>query len=123
MRATSELVERDSTEMSCSSKYTNNQTYIIYWLLLQVKGSVTFNGHTHEEFVPQKTAMYVSQNDLHNGQLTVRETLEFSARTQGVGTQYRESHLLLQRASESTLGLSICFIQSYYNIQEFSEWV
>jgi hypothetical protein len=62
---------------------------------------VTFNGHTHDEFVPQKTAMYVSQNDLHNGELTVRETLDFSARMHGVGTQYRESHLPLQRASLS----------------------
>ena len=72
--------------------------------MLQVKGTVTFNGHTHDEFVPEKTAMYVSQNDLHNGQLTVRETLDFSARTQGVGTQYRESHLLLQKPCESRLG-------------------
>lgn len=73
--------------------------------MLQVKGSVTFNGYTHNEFVPQKTAMYVSQNDLHNGELTVRETLDFSARAQGVGTHYRESHFLLQITSDSPLSI------------------
>jgi ABC-type multidrug transport system ATPase subunit len=56
--------------------------------LLQVDGKVTFNGHTHKEFVPQKTAAYVSQYDLHTGQLTVRETLNFAAHVQGVGSQY-----------------------------------
>lgn len=56
--------------------------------LLQVDGKVTFNGHTHKEFVPQKTAAYVSQYDLHTGQLTVRETLNFAAHVQGIGSQY-----------------------------------
>lgn len=49
---------------------------------------MTFNGHTHKEFVPQKTAAYVSQYDLHTGQLTVRETLNFAAHVQGIGSQY-----------------------------------
>ncbi|KAF5741705.1 hypothetical protein HS088_TW10G00709 [Tripterygium wilfordii] len=55
---------------------------------LKVSGSVTYNGHGMDEFVPQRTAAYVSQHDLHMGELTVRETLAFSARCQGVGTQY-----------------------------------
>ena len=55
---------------------------------LKVKGSVTYNGHTLKEFVPQKTSAYVSQNDLHVGELTVRETLDFSAHVQGIGPQY-----------------------------------
>ena len=55
---------------------------------LKVKGNVTFNGHTLKEFVPQKTAAYVSQHDLHMGELTVRETLDFSAHVQGVGYQF-----------------------------------
>jgi len=55
---------------------------------LKVKGSITYNGHTLKEFVPQKTSAYVSQNDLHVGELTVRETLDFSAHVQGVGPQY-----------------------------------
>ncbi|KDP36994.1 hypothetical protein JCGZ_06050 [Jatropha curcas] len=55
---------------------------------LKVSGSVTYNGHTLNEFVPQRTAAYISQQDLHIGEMTVRETLAFSARCQGVGTQH-----------------------------------
>jgi hypothetical protein len=40
------------------------------------------------EFVPQRTAAYISQYDLHIGEMTVRETLAFSARCQGVGSRY-----------------------------------
>ncbi|XP_027349850.1 pleiotropic drug resistance protein 1-like isoform X3 [Abrus precatorius] len=55
---------------------------------LKFTGNVTCNGHGMNEFVPQKTAAYVSQNDLHIGEMTVRETLAFSARVQGVGPRY-----------------------------------
>ncbi|CAN4095920.1 unnamed protein product [Withania somnifera] len=55
---------------------------------LKVAGIVTYNGHELDEFVPQKTAVYISQHDLHIGEMTVRETLEFSARCQGVGSRY-----------------------------------
>jgi ABC-type multidrug transport system ATPase subunit len=57
-------------------------------MALQVSGSVKYNGHTLDEFVPQKTSAYISQHDLHVGEMTVRETLDFSARCQGVGTRY-----------------------------------
>lgn len=40
------------------------------------------------EFVPQRTSAYISQYDLHIGELTVRETLAFSAKCQGVGARY-----------------------------------
>lgn len=40
------------------------------------------------EFVPQRTAAYISQYDVHIGEMTVRETLEFSAKCQGVGSRY-----------------------------------
>jgi hypothetical protein len=40
------------------------------------------------EFVPERTAAYISQHDNHIGEMTVRETLAFSARCQGVGTSY-----------------------------------
>ncbi|KAE9446707.1 hypothetical protein C3L33_21390, partial [Rhododendron williamsianum] len=50
-------------------------------------GEVFYNGHKLEEFIPQKTSAYVSQNDLHIPELTVREALDFSARCQGVGTR------------------------------------
>ncbi|KAJ7962917.1 Pleiotropic drug resistance protein 1 [Quillaja saponaria] len=55
---------------------------------LQVSGRVTYNGHGMEEFVPQRTAAYISQHDVHIGEMTVRETLAFSARCQGVGSRY-----------------------------------
>ncbi|WCJ40424.1 ABC transporter G family member 36 [Euphorbia peplus] len=55
---------------------------------LKFSGSVTYNGHAMNEFIPQRTAAYISQHDLHIGELTVRETLAFSARCQGVGTQH-----------------------------------
>ncbi|GAA0165574.1 ATP-binding cassette [Lithospermum erythrorhizon] len=55
---------------------------------LKKTGSVTYNGHDLGEFVPQRTAAYFSQHDLHIGEMTVRETLEFSGRCQGVGTRY-----------------------------------
>lgn len=55
---------------------------------LKSTGKVSYNGHGVEEFVPQRTAAYVSQHDLHIGEMTVRETLEFSGRCQGVGTRY-----------------------------------
>nr|QIS68420.1 pleiotropic drug resistance protein 1 [Lycium barbarum] len=55
---------------------------------LKVTGKVTYNGHELHEFVPQRTAVYISQHDLHIGEMTVRETLEFSARCQGVGSRF-----------------------------------
>ncbi|PKU72320.1 Pleiotropic drug resistance protein 1 [Dendrobium catenatum] len=55
---------------------------------VKVSGRVTYNGHGMNEFVPQRTAAYISQYDLHIGEMTVRETLSFSARCQGVGTRY-----------------------------------
>ncbi|KAI3918979.1 hypothetical protein MKW98_017427, partial [Papaver atlanticum] len=55
---------------------------------LEVSGKVTYNGHEMDEFVPQRTSAYISQYDLHIGEMTVRETLNFSARCQGAGTGY-----------------------------------
>jgi len=55
---------------------------------LRVTGSITYNGHNLDEFVPQRTSAYISQHDLHTGEMTVRETMDFSGRCQGVGTRY-----------------------------------
>ncbi|XWS11987.1 hypothetical protein CRYUN_Cryun37aG0051900 [Craigia yunnanensis] len=55
---------------------------------LNVKGEVSYNGYRLDEFVPKKTSAYISQNDVHLGEMTVKETLDFSARCQGVGTRY-----------------------------------
>lgn len=57
-------------------------------MLLQVSGNVTYNGHGMHEFVPQRTAVYISQHDVHIPEMTVGETLAFSARCQGVGARY-----------------------------------
>ncbi|XP_043709772.1 pleiotropic drug resistance protein 1-like isoform X1 [Telopea speciosissima] len=55
---------------------------------LKFRGKINYNGHGMDEFVPQRTAAYISQHDLHIGEMTVRETFAFSARCQGVGSRY-----------------------------------
>jgi hypothetical protein len=65
-------------------------TFILLVFQGQVKGNVTYNGHRLSEFVPQKTSVYISQQDLHVAEMTVHETLDFSARCQGIGTRYGE---------------------------------
>ncbi|CAL5048790.1 unnamed protein product [Urochloa decumbens] len=70
---------------------------------LKVSGNVTYNGHGMDDFVPQRTAAYVSQHDLHIGEMTVRETLAFSARCQGVGFFYDLLCDLLRREKEANI--------------------
>ncbi|WVZ66097.1 hypothetical protein U9M48_015371 [Paspalum notatum var. saurae] len=55
---------------------------------LKVSGKITYCGHEFSEFYPERTSAYVSQYDLHNGEMTVRETLDFSRRCLGVGARY-----------------------------------
>lgn len=62
----------------------------------QIKGEITYNGSKLNEFVPQKTSAYISQNDVHVGEMTVKETLDFSARCQGVGTRYGNILILVK---------------------------
>ncbi|XP_043709750.1 ABC transporter G family member 42-like [Telopea speciosissima] len=68
---------------------------------LKVKGQVTYNGHRLDEFVPQKTSAYISQNDVHIGEFTVKETLDFSARCQGVGSRYELLAELARREKDA----------------------
>ncbi|KAG8051397.1 hypothetical protein GUJ93_ZPchr0001g32820 [Zizania palustris] len=70
---------------------------------LKVSGKVTYNGHGMHEFVPQRTAAYISQHDLHIGEMTVRETLAFSARCQGVGTRYEMLTELARREKAANI--------------------
>ncbi|KAK3411001.1 hypothetical protein EUGRSUZ_J03024 [Eucalyptus grandis] len=65
--------------------------------ILKTTGKVTYNGHGLNEFVPQRTAAYISQHDIHIGEMTVRETLAFSAKCQGVGSRYDMLSELLRR--------------------------
>ncbi|XP_061374184.1 pleiotropic drug resistance protein 2-like isoform X3 [Gastrolobium bilobum] len=55
---------------------------------LRVSGRVTYCGHELSEFVPQRTCAYISQHNLHHGEMSVRETLDFSGRCLGVGTRH-----------------------------------
>ncbi|KAK4267406.1 hypothetical protein QN277_024192 [Acacia crassicarpa] len=68
---------------------------------LKVKGEITYNGYKLSEFVPRKTSAYISQNDVHVGEMTVKETLDFSARCQGVGTRYDLLTELARREKEA----------------------
>lgn len=52
---------------------------------LRVNGNILYNGTPLTEFLPQRTAVYVEQEDQHLPELTVRETFDFAARCQGVG--------------------------------------
>lgn len=52
--------------------------------LAQMHGDITYNGSGLHEFVPQRTASYVSQVDDHIGEMTVRETFDFSVRLAAV---------------------------------------
>ncbi|KAL9258785.1 Pleiotropic drug resistance protein 1-like protein [Drosera capensis] len=68
---------------------------------LKVSGNVTYNGHGMHKLVPQRTAAYVSQYDIHLSELTVRENLAFSARCQGVGSRYETLAELSRREKEA----------------------
>lgn len=68
---------------------------------LEVKGEITYNGHKMNEFVPIKTSAYISQNDVHVGEMTVKETLDFSARCQGVGSRYELLSELARREKDA----------------------
>ncbi|XP_030972075.1 ABC transporter G family member 29-like [Quercus lobata] len=68
---------------------------------LKVRGDITYNGYKLNEFVPKKTSAYISQNDVHVGEMTVKETLDFSARCQGVGTRYELLTELARREKDA----------------------
>ncbi|MCO5582935.1 hypothetical protein L7F22_036838 [Adiantum nelumboides] len=70
---------------------------------LRTNGTITFNGHTLSEFRPQRTCSYISQNDKHIAELTVRETLDFAARCQGVGFKYDILLELAKREREQSI--------------------
>ena len=82
--------------------------YLVCYLTLstslhvyQVSGRVTYCGHEISEFIPQRTCAYISQHDLHNPEMTVRETLDFSGRCLGVGTRYEMLSELSRREKDA----------------------
>ncbi|KAJ4794727.1 ABC transporter G family member 39 [Rhynchospora pubera] len=70
---------------------------------LKVSGEITYNGHRMNEFVPERTSAYISQHDTHIAEMTVRETLTFSAKCQGVGTRHDMLMELLRREKDANL--------------------
>ncbi|CDP15381.1 unnamed protein product [Coffea canephora] len=70
-------------------------------ILTQTCGKITYCGHEMDEFVPQRTCAYVSQHDLHHGEMTVRETLNFSRRCLGTGRRYEMLAELSRREKEA----------------------
>lgn len=72
---------------------------------------ITYNGFRLTEFVPQKTASYISQHDVHIAEMTVKETLDFSARCQGVGDKHGmfqwQSNMLVESAGHMSMGASV----------------
>ncbi|KAF5782016.1 putative AAA+ ATPase domain, pigment precursor permease/Protein ATP-binding cassette sub-family G [Helianthus annuus] len=67
---------------------------------LKISGEISYNGYKLEEFVPQKTSAYISQDDLHIPEMTVRETLDFSSRCQGTGSRSEIMHEVNKREKE-----------------------
>ncbi|KAK0597989.1 hypothetical protein LWI29_030582 [Acer saccharum] len=95
---------------------------------LKVGGQVTYNGFRLDEFVPQKTSAYVSQNDVHLGDSGLLSTVprylvqELSKRENGAGIHLEadvdlfmkatavegaESNLIIDNTLK-LLGLDIC---------------
>ncbi|XP_030479880.1 pleiotropic drug resistance protein 1 [Cannabis sativa] len=70
---------------------------------LKFCGKVTYNGHGLDEFIPERTAAYVSEHDYHIKEMTVRETLDFSARCQGVTRRYELLAELSRREKEANI--------------------
>ncbi|PHU01483.1 Pleiotropic drug resistance protein 2 [Capsicum chinense] len=67
---------------------------------LRVAGKISYGGHELSEFIPQRTCAYISQHDLHHGEMTVRETLDFAGRSVGVRTRYELLAELSRREKE-----------------------
>ncbi|KAK7858556.1 pleiotropic drug resistance protein 2 [Quercus suber] len=68
---------------------------------LKESGKVSYCGHELSEFVPQRTCSYISQHDLHHGEMTVREALDFSGRCLGFGAAYELLAELLRQENEA----------------------
>lgn len=68
-----------------SARCVTFSMYTSAYTTVQTHGKITYNGHSFKEFIPQRTAAYINQTDTHLPELTVRETFDFAARSQGTG--------------------------------------
>ena len=75
------------TNSSCTARQAQVASWLTLRWRLQRSGTVTYNGKTFDQFVPERTSAYVTQYDEHMAELTVRETLDFSRRVQGAGNR------------------------------------
>ncbi|KAJ1273641.1 hypothetical protein BS78_05G000200 [Paspalum vaginatum] len=64
-------------------------------------GRVDYNGVPLNDFVPEKTAAYIDQYDLHVPEMTVRETIDFAARFHGVGSRAEIMKEVIRREKEA----------------------
>ncbi|KAL0051690.1 hypothetical protein WJX82_000289 [Trebouxia sp. C0006] len=67
---------------------------------MDTTGSITYNGKGFDQFRAVHTSAYVDQNDLHQPELTVRETFNFAARCQGTGHKAEELDELRKKEKE-----------------------
>ncbi|MFS7909129.1 putative ABC-type sulfate transporter [Helianthus anomalus] len=70
---------------------------------LKLSGKITYNGSELNEFVPQRTCAYVSQQDCHMADMTVRETLQFAEGCQGFG--YKKDMIMELLRKEKNAGI------------------
>ncbi|TMW96780.1 hypothetical protein EJD97_006784 [Solanum chilense] len=68
---------------------------------LRVNGRISYCGQELSEFIPQRTCAYISQHDVHHGEMTVKETLDFAGRCLGIGTRYELLTELLRREKDA----------------------
>ncbi|DBA99141.1 TPA: hypothetical protein ACH3X3_011764 [Trebouxia sp. C0006] len=68
---------------------------------MHVTGDITYNGKGFDQFRAVHTAAYVDQDDLHLPMLTVKETLDFGSRVQGVGHKLEDLRELHQKEKEA----------------------
>jgi len=92
------IIDKESKINNKKSKF---RQCIIKFIHQQVSGRVTYCGHELSEFVPQRTCAYISQHNLHHGEMTVRETLDFSGRCLGVGTRHELLVELIKREKQA----------------------
>ncbi|KAH6761149.1 pleiotropic drug resistance 5, partial [Perilla frutescens var. frutescens] len=78
------------------------------WLVSEVRlqqttGEISYNGDNLEDFIASKVSAYVNQYDQHIPDMTVRETLDFSGRCQGVGNRAEILMELIRREKETKI--------------------
>ncbi|THU63952.1 hypothetical protein C4D60_Mb01t21280 [Musa balbisiana] len=79
---------KDDSGTWTSRMWKNHLLESSLWKIRQIsQGEISYNGFGLEEFVPEKTSAYISQYDLHIPEMTVRETMDFSACFQGAGNR------------------------------------